>query len=334
VTVASTGATHTVSFLHRDHLASVRAVTKMDGTGVPASGLPLTGGADIVEEQSRYAAFGEPKVVNTNSKITKGYIGERADPETGLMYLNARYYDPALARFISPDDWDPTLAGVGTNRYAYSGNDPVNKSDPSGHLFDKDLAAKQAEDRKESQRKAEVEKQANKLARSMVPMSLKERKNALRGHPQETADRAMQMLNGGIDAIDNADGVFDVLPGARAGSPVAKGLIELAISKFSKKKADEVVDRVPITEPYTRPSNATTPNMRASVQGKSCVDCGKKAPTMIADHKTPLVKEYYETGAIDKAKMRSLDAVQPQCSNAQGRMMQEYSKRMKAEYGL
>jgi hypothetical protein len=49
------------------------------------------------------------------------------------MYLNARYYDPALARFISPDDWDPTMAGVGTNRYAYSGNDPINKSDPSGH---------------------------------------------------------------------------------------------------------------------------------------------------------------------------------------------------------
>jgi RHS repeat-associated protein len=120
VTVASTGATHTVSFLHRDHLASVRAVTKMDGT---------------IEEQSRYAAFGEPKIVNLNSKITKGYIGERADPETGLMYLNARYYDPALARFISPDDWDPTLAGVGTNRYAYAGNDPVNKSDPNGHIF-------------------------------------------------------------------------------------------------------------------------------------------------------------------------------------------------------
>ena len=39
----------------------------------------------------------------------------------------------ANARFISPDDWDPTLPGVGTNRYAYSGNDPVNKSDPNGH---------------------------------------------------------------------------------------------------------------------------------------------------------------------------------------------------------
>lgn len=37
------------------------------------------------------------------------------------------------ARFISPDDWDPTKPGVGTNRYAYSENDPINKSDPNGH---------------------------------------------------------------------------------------------------------------------------------------------------------------------------------------------------------
>jgi hypothetical protein len=40
------------------------------------------------------------------------------------------------ARFISPDDWDPTLPGVGTNRYAYSQNDPVNKADPNGHYVD------------------------------------------------------------------------------------------------------------------------------------------------------------------------------------------------------
>jgi hypothetical protein len=52
-----------------------------------------------------------------------------------MLYLNARYYDPALGRFISPDDWDPTLPGVGTNRYAYAGNDPVNKSDPNGHCW-------------------------------------------------------------------------------------------------------------------------------------------------------------------------------------------------------
>ena len=69
-------------------------------------------------------------------QAAKGYIGERHDPETGLLYLNARYHDPVFGRFISPDDLDPVAEGVGTNRYAYAGNDPVNKSDPNGHIID------------------------------------------------------------------------------------------------------------------------------------------------------------------------------------------------------
>ncbi|MER9683882.1 RHS repeat-associated core domain-containing protein [Mesorhizobium sp. M0184] len=67
-------------------------------------------------------------------------MGERFDPETGLLYLNARYMDPVLGRFISPDDWDPTLPGVGTNRYAYARNDPANKADNNGHAI-ADVAA-------------------------------------------------------------------------------------------------------------------------------------------------------------------------------------------------
>jgi RHS repeat-associated protein len=63
-----------------------------------------------------------------------GFIGERKDAVAGLQYLNARYYDPELAMFIQPDWWEVTRAGVGTNRYAYSGNDPVNLSDPGGNF--------------------------------------------------------------------------------------------------------------------------------------------------------------------------------------------------------
>lgn len=106
-------------FLHRDHLSSVRFVTDANGA---------------VVENTRYAAYGE--TTNKAMETQKNYIGERFDPETGLLYLNARYMDPALGRFISPDDWDPTMQGVGTNRYAYAANDPVNKSDPNGHVFE------------------------------------------------------------------------------------------------------------------------------------------------------------------------------------------------------
>jgi RHS repeat-associated protein len=63
----------------------------------------------------------------------KGFIGERFDPDAGLQYLNARYYDPELGLFIQPDWFEVTQPGVGTNRYSYSFNDPVNLSDRSGN---------------------------------------------------------------------------------------------------------------------------------------------------------------------------------------------------------
>ncbi len=45
----------------------------------------------------------------------------------GLIYFNARYYDPTLGRFLSED---PSRKGV--NWYTYSENDPINRIDPSG----------------------------------------------------------------------------------------------------------------------------------------------------------------------------------------------------------
>jgi RHS repeat-associated protein len=79
-------------FLHRDHLSSVRAVTGPTGQLV---------------EQTGYRPYGKPD--NSGFQTGKSWIGERHDPETGLIYLNARYHDPLIGRFISPDDWDPTL---------------------------------------------------------------------------------------------------------------------------------------------------------------------------------------------------------------------------------
>jgi RHS repeat-associated protein len=64
---------------------------------------------------------------------TKGWIGERFDADAGLQYLNARYYDPELSLFLQPDWFEVTKAGVGTNRFSYAFNDPVNKFDPGGN---------------------------------------------------------------------------------------------------------------------------------------------------------------------------------------------------------
>ncbi|MBW9210506.1 HINT domain-containing protein [Mumia sp. zg.B21] len=96
-------------------------------------------------------------------------------------------------------------------------------------------------------------------------------------------------------------------------------------------------DAANITKRYSRPSGATTPAQREAVQGKPCVDCGEIAERQVADHIDPLVKEYYRTGAIDRDRMRSLDAVQPQCptcSSRQGAAMSRYSIEMRKQLGL
>ena len=51
------------------------------------------------------------------------------DRETGLYYLQARYYNPNWGRFISPDPVLDTTNAVGCNLYVYCGNEPVNRLD-------------------------------------------------------------------------------------------------------------------------------------------------------------------------------------------------------------
>ena len=62
------------------------------------------------------------------------YRGYYYDTETGLYYLQSRYYDPEIGRFINADsqlnDGDGPL---GYNMFAYCNNDPVMYSDPTGH---------------------------------------------------------------------------------------------------------------------------------------------------------------------------------------------------------
>ncbi|MEO6800162.1 MAG: RHS repeat-associated core domain-containing protein [Rhodanobacter sp.] len=62
-----------------------------------------------------------------------GYTGHVNDPDTGLVYMQARYYDPAVGRFLSVDSVQPKAADVfGFNRYLYTKDNPINGIDPDG----------------------------------------------------------------------------------------------------------------------------------------------------------------------------------------------------------
>jgi RHS repeat-associated protein len=63
------------------------------------------------------------------------FNGERLDPVGETYHLGNGYraYNPVLMRFTSPDSWSPFGAG-GINPYAYCAGDPINRSDPTGHM--------------------------------------------------------------------------------------------------------------------------------------------------------------------------------------------------------
>ena len=111
-------------YFHPNHLGSTALVT--DDAG------------DLVSE-IHYKPYGE--VIRSASSgpdsFRKKYTGQEEDPETSLMYYNARYYDPAIGRFISQDSMvDPGAGSQGFNRYMYVGGNPVMGTDPSGHFVD------------------------------------------------------------------------------------------------------------------------------------------------------------------------------------------------------
>lgn len=77
---------------------------------------------------------GEVKIGEKNPFRYRGYY---YDVETGFYYLQSRYYDPEVGRFITIDNIDyadpETINGL--NLYAYCNNNPVMFVDPTGHLF-------------------------------------------------------------------------------------------------------------------------------------------------------------------------------------------------------
>jgi len=87
-----------------------------------------------------YDAWGNHTVIYENGGASKAarynpfrYRGYYYDVETGLYYLNSRYYDPQVGRFINADSYVSTGQGLlGNNMFAYCLNNPIAYSDDLG----------------------------------------------------------------------------------------------------------------------------------------------------------------------------------------------------------
>ena len=88
--------------------------------------------AGVVTDKFTYSAYGEVTHVSGTNGELASFTGKGYD-STGLLYFNARYYDPVVGRFLTED---PSMDGI--NRYSYVGNNPVNLVDPTGLRSAKD----------------------------------------------------------------------------------------------------------------------------------------------------------------------------------------------------
>ncbi len=72
-------------------------------------------------------------LANVNPLRYRGYV---YDQETGFYYLQSRYYDPAIRRFINADALTSTGQGIiGNNMFAYCNNNPIVYNDPTGEII-------------------------------------------------------------------------------------------------------------------------------------------------------------------------------------------------------
>lgn len=108
-------------YRHHDHLGSPVAETDSSGT---------------VLWREWFMPYGEKDGASGwGTKDQPSFTGHMQDDGSGLVYMQARYYDPVVGRFLSPDPVGITEGGLQQfNRYAYGLNDPINHTDPDGEI--------------------------------------------------------------------------------------------------------------------------------------------------------------------------------------------------------
>ena len=113
--IAQRDSSNAVTYFHSDNLGSISLATNS---------------SQGVVSQQEFDPWGKVRSGNV-SQTSMNYTGQKLDG-TGLLFYNARYYDPGIGRFSSADTIT-TGGQAGLNRYSYVHNNPMNLKDSSGH---------------------------------------------------------------------------------------------------------------------------------------------------------------------------------------------------------
>ena len=108
-----------------------------DPQGTPLAETDASGNITATFEYTPYGTYA-PQGTSTPGPVPKGpgYTGHVNDPETNLVYMQARYYDSVTGRFLSIDPNGPAPGVVEYfNRYSYVGDNPISRVDPFGEYF-------------------------------------------------------------------------------------------------------------------------------------------------------------------------------------------------------
>ena len=105
-----------------------------DPQGTPLAEADASGNITATFEYTPYGTFAPTGTSNPGPDPKgPGYTGHVNDPETNLVYIQARYYDPATGHFLSVDPITPTPAStLNFSRYAYANNNPIAYTDATG----------------------------------------------------------------------------------------------------------------------------------------------------------------------------------------------------------
>jgi RHS repeat-associated protein len=110
----------TPEYFLSDALGSVRQMTDQSGA---------------VTFAQTYDPYGVVTQAGGTSQSAYGFTGEMTDSYTNLVYFRARFYNPLDGRFQSRDSWGGDVnQPMSFNRWMYTSGNPINLTDPTGHI--------------------------------------------------------------------------------------------------------------------------------------------------------------------------------------------------------